>query len=59
MRVLLKNKKDGSFIVGISRLEILRSQKMRGVLGALYELANFWRKVAKVHPLYTRFVEEE
>lgn len=43
----------------MSRLEILRSQKMRGVLGALYELANFWRKVAKVHPLYTRFAEKE
>jgi len=38
----------------MSRREILRSQKMRGVLGAFYhELANFWRKVAKVHPLYT------
>jgi hypothetical protein len=32
---------------------------MRGVLGALYELANFWRKVAKVHPLYTCFAEKE
>lgn len=33
--------------------------KNEGVLGALYELANFWRKVAKVHPLYTCFAEKE